>query len=116
QTFEYDGLGRTTKATDNNDPSVGNDDAVVQRSYDSLGRTQQECQGLGGITRCVQTEFNQDGSPIQVTYPNGRTVTIGRDGLERTNLIEDGPGVGTGPNIVPDSDPSNDIASYKYIG
>jgi YD repeat-containing protein len=44
QAFEFDGLSRITKATDNNDPNSTEDDSTVERKYDSLSRLVEEIQ------------------------------------------------------------------------
>ena len=49
QDFQYDGLSRLTRATDNNDPTTAADDSVVTDAYDSLGRIIEEAQTIGGL-------------------------------------------------------------------
>ncbi|MBI4092754.1 MAG: RHS repeat-associated core domain-containing protein, partial [Candidatus Kerfeldbacteria bacterium] len=114
--YEYDGLSRLTFSNDQ-DPSPENDDALVTSSFDSASRLTTQVQNLNtGTARTVTNEFSQDNRPIQLTYPNGRQITRGFDGLDRVTLVEEGAGTGTGNLIVPDANPANDIAGFDYIG
>ena len=49
QDYEYDGLSRLTRATDNNDPVATGDDSLVTRAYDSLSRVVEESQQIGAF-------------------------------------------------------------------
>ncbi|MBI4436635.1 MAG: hypothetical protein HY590_04405 [Candidatus Omnitrophica bacterium] len=114
--WQFDGLSRVT-FSNNSDGSPEDDDAYVTSTYDSLSRLTSQTQNLNADpARTVTYEYNQDGRLIQLTYPDGRKITRGFDGLDRVTLIEEGPGTGTGNLIVPDSDPANDIATFNYMG
>src|SRR5262249_22769866 len=47
ENFQYDGLSRMTRATDNNDPTTSADDSTVTDAYDSLSRIIEEAQTIG---------------------------------------------------------------------
>lgn len=97
--FEYDGLSRRTKATDNNDPTSTDDDSVVELQYDSLSRLLVENQN----GKTVQNEFDGVGNRLACTYPNGRVVETTFDDLDR---IADIRNQGSG----------DFIAEYDYLG
>lgn len=97
QTFEYDGFGRPTKLTDNNNPAVSTDDSLVTFAYDSLSRKLEENQD-GNV---VSSDYDGVGNRTQLTYPNNRVLTQTYDSLERLKTIHETAG---------------NIASYSYIG
>ena len=69
QTFEYDGLSRVTRSTDDNGgaPVLA---SVVTSSYDSLSRKRTESQGIGSApVRTVACEYDQNSNMTQLTYP-----------------------------------------------
>ncbi len=86
QTFEYDGLGRPTRSTDNNDPTTPADDSTVSATYDSAGRQLSEMQN--GQT--VMRDHDGLGNVLSLTYPNGRVVSKGYDALNRLLEVTDG--------------------------
>lgn len=45
--FQYDGLSRLVRATEDNDPADDSDDSVITYAYDSLNRVIQETQKIG---------------------------------------------------------------------
>ncbi|WP_372369012.1 hypothetical protein [Candidatus Uabimicrobium sp. HlEnr_7] len=57
QTFQYDGLSRLIRATDNNDPSDPNDDSEVIKVYDQLSRLVEERQN----GKIVSMNWRQNG-------------------------------------------------------
>ncbi len=95
QTYEYDGLSRSTRATDNNDPSVSTDNSVVTSLYDSLSRKIEEVQD----NRVVTSDFDGLGNRTRLIYPqpNNRTLTYIYDALERLKSI---PGVVTAYSFI----------------
>ena len=99
QTFEYDGLSRVTKATDNNDPLLADDDSVVERRYDSLGRLLEESQN----GKLISYNWTQTADPVDLTYPNGRKLNYTLDKLNRLRTITT-------------SGTTTAVASYDYIG
>ncbi len=96
QTFEYDGLSRPTKATNNNTPASGTDDSIVTKLYDSLSRQLEEQQDF----RVITSDYDGLGNRIQLTYPDPspKVLTYTYDALERLKTI---PGA---------------VTSYSYIG
>ena len=99
QTFEYDGLSRLTKATDNNDPNNTSDDSTVERKYDSLSRLVEEVQN----GKIISTNWREAADIANLTYPNGRKIVYTLDKLNRLSTIAD-------------DGASSNIASYDYIG
>ncbi len=92
ETYEYDGLGRITRATDGNDPADTGDDAVVRRIYDSLGRAVEEKQGYGtgpGAEKLIDVRWTADMLPVELVYPTGRQVQYGYDAQDRLRTIDD---------------------------
>ncbi|NIM11129.1 MAG: hypothetical protein GTO45_04005 [Candidatus Aminicenantes bacterium] len=99
QTFEYDGMSRLTRATDNNNPYNSNDDSVVERKYDSLGRPIEEIQD----NKVLSMNWTGNFDPKDQTYPNDRKIEFTLDKLNRLTSIKD-------------SEASKPIAAYDYIG
>ena len=63
QTYEYDGLDRVTRSSDDNNPLDSGDDAVVQCIYDSLSRIVEEKQTYGtaaGAEKLVDLRWTAD--------------------------------------------------------
>lgn len=86
QTFEYDGLGRLTRSTDNNDPTTPADDSIVTATYDSAGRQMTETQN----GRTVMRGHDGLGNVLSLTFPNGRVVSNEHDALNRLLEVTDG--------------------------
>ncbi|MCG8356303.1 MAG: DUF6531 domain-containing protein [Kiloniellales bacterium] len=99
QRFEYDGLSRRTRATDDNDPSTTTDDSDVQLHYDSLSRPIAEVQN--GVE--VGSRFDGVGNRLGLSYPNGRQLEMTYDELDRLSTLHN-----AGSPL--------DIAAYSYIG
>lgn len=103
-TFQYDGLSRLVRATDNNDPADPSDDSASTFAYDSLGHKLEETQQIGSETpKAISSSWNSSRLRTSLTYPNGRTITNTFDQLDRVTTIAD-LGAGT------------PIATYSYIG
>ena len=85
QTFEYDGLSRLTKATDNNDPNVPEDDSLVEKNYDSLSRMLEEIQN----GKVVSMNWREEGDLAECIYPNDRKITYQYDKIDRTTSISE---------------------------
>ncbi len=71
QSFQYDGLSRTTFAGD----TVGAANADVTMVYDSLNRVLEDSQAFGGNTRNVSNEKFTSHPITQFAFPNGRQIT-----------------------------------------
>lgn len=103
-TYEYDGLSRLTRATDNNDPALADDDSIVARAYDSLGRFTEERQQIGlSAAKALSSAWRAEALRVALTYPNGRVVDFRYDRLDRLSTIRD---LGS----------AAPIADYDYIG
>ena len=83
--YQYDGLARLTRASDNNLPADAGDDSLVERDYDSLGRLLRERQNGTAIA----TRVDGVGNPLALTYPSGRVVELVPDALDRVETIRD---------------------------
>lgn len=107
ETFAYDGLSRVTAARDN--------DSLVTRRYDSLGRMISETSWIepgtapvppGGYT--VGYGYDAAGNTTLITYPSGRAIAREYDALNRVSRIEE---------LLPTTPPSATlVAQYDYIG
>jgi RHS repeat-associated protein len=89
ENFEYDGLSRMTRAED--------DDTILLRAYDSLGRVTSETLN----SRTTTSTYDGVGNHLTCVYPGGRTITTTYDDLDRASTIADGGGL---------------VATYDYIG
>jgi RHS repeat-associated protein len=102
--YQYDGLSRLTRATDNNDPTTTADDSTVTMAYDSLGRTIEETQQIGALSaKAVDSAWRAENLRKSLTYPNGRVEVYTYDHLDRLATVAD-------------QGASQPIAAYKYIG
>jgi YD repeat-containing protein len=91
QTYEYDGLNRLTRATDNNDPVNGADDSTITRAYDSLSRRLEEAQQIGlAPANVVAHQWAGDDNMLVLIYPDSRQVSYTYDGLDRTATVQSG--------------------------
>jgi len=104
QTFQYDGLSRPARATDNNNPGEVTDDSVVTLAYDSLSRIIEETQKIGALSaKVISSGFRAENLKTSSTYTNGRIVDSTFDKLDRLDTIRDRGAV-------------QNIADYDYIG
>ena len=109
QTMEYDGLGRKTRCTDNNDPGNADDDIVCTYVYDTLSRVLEESQSIGALPARVTTQQYDNSlataGNLQSTamiYPDGRLIEQTYDANNRIQSIAD---IEQAP-----------IIAYDYIG
>jgi YD repeat-containing protein len=98
-TCEYDGMGRPTRCTDNNDPSSTLDDSVIECDWDSLGRPLEQLQN----NRPVTLEWFGADRRTAMIYPNGRRLLWTYDPLDRVKTIQD-------------QGAATPIARYDYLG
>lgn len=104
QDFQYDGLSRATRATDNNKPDDASDDSIITYAYDSLSRQIETAQQIGSLpTRAISTSWRATGLRSSLTYPNGRVLERAYDLLDRQNTVGD-------------QGAAQPIADYDYIG
>lgn len=104
QDYQYDGLSRMTRATDNNDPTTAADDSTVTDAYDSLSRVIEEAQTIGGQpTKIISSAWRADALRSKLTYPNARAEVYTYDHLDRLKTVSD-----QGAALP--------IAQYDYIG
>jgi len=102
--YEYDGLSRLTRATDNNEPQAANDDSVITYAYDSLSRVIEETQKIGALpAKPISSGWSANNHRLALTYPNGRVVKFTYDGLDRLNTVGD-------------QGAAQPITNYDYIG
>ena len=83
QTYEYDGLSRMTKCTDDN----GGPGTVqtIERAYDSLSRMLEERQNGQPISNV----FTGDSKRVKCIYPGGRTIEQEFDAIDRITQTTD---------------------------
>ncbi len=106
--YEYDGLGRITRATDNNDPDALEDDSEITLAWDSLSRCVEESSALGGAAAGVlpyatSRAWRAENRCTALTYPDGRVIGYEYDVLDR--CIE-----------VSDSSTGSDQLAVSYFG
>jgi YD repeat-containing protein len=92
QSFEYDGLNRLTRATDNNVPGSATDDVTNTFFYDSMSRLVEETRQVGGGASTVEsTDYSWDAGNRMtgLRYPDGRTIGYGFDAADRLVSIQD---------------------------
>ncbi len=102
--YQYDGLSRLVRASDNNDPTVSADDSTVTMAYDSLGRVIEETQQIGALpAKAIDSSWRAENLRKSLTYPDGRVVAYSYDALDRLKTVGD-----QGAALP--------IAVYDYIG
>jgi len=102
--YDYDGLSRLVRATDNNDPSDPSDNSTITYAYDSLSRVIEETQRIGNLPRkAISSNWQAENLRAGLIYPNDRELDYTFDQLDRLNTIADR-GVST------------PIVDYDYIG
>jgi YD repeat-containing protein len=91
QTFQYDGLDRLTRATDNNSPSVPGDDVTILFTYDSLSRLVEEGQAGGLLAPLRTTDYGWRAEDLMTDriYPDGRRIGYQYDAADRLVLVDD---------------------------
>jgi YD repeat-containing protein len=89
QTYAYDqgmnGLGRLSSVTETDPGSQVT--SQIAYAYDSHGRVTSETRTVGGIAYVTAYSYDSFGRMSGMTYPSGRTVTYGFDGLARVNQV-----------------------------
>lgn len=93
ETYEYDGLSRVTRTTDNNGGTVH----TCERVFDSLSRVLEE-RFNGSPTSAV---FAGDGRRLSCTYPSGFELTATHDEIDRLATL---------------SHPTGLVATHEWIG
>ncbi len=107
QFFQYDGAGRLTLASDNNDFLDPLDDSHCTYTYDSLSRLLEESQDYGGTSFKVSYDWVSDNRQQAVYYPGGNSITRSFDSLDRLQSSD--------WSDAADHLGSHDLA-YEYIG
>jgi len=106
QTFEYDGLARTTRGFDNGDPGDAAQSSVVTQTYESMGRQLEESSQIGStgtIRYTTGTKWRAESERLELTYQNGRAVQGTSDSLGR-------------PKTLKDASAASPIATWRWIG
>lgn len=108
QSWEYDGLSRTTLLYDDDANDAGLGDGAIRLTYDSLGRLRRERVGqvVDDATEDRDVSYaNFDVlAPKSVTYPNGRELAFTYDRLHRATSVTNASG----------DEPV--IASWAFVG
>ena len=98
--YQYDGLDRLTKSTDNVDGIDGNgNDWVNEHTWDALGRKKTYTQN----NRTVTTTWIEEAKKTSIAYPSTVSVQYAYDALER-------------PLTVSQTPMGVDLATYDYAG
>lgn len=95
--YSYDGMSRRISASDNNDPSIDSDDALVTYRYNSFNHK------LSETSNKVTTKASYDGLglPQALTYGNGRTLQYSYDNIYNLKAITEN---------------DSNIVEYDYAG
>lgn len=86
ETYEYDGLSRLTRATDDNGDATRTQDFV--RVYDSLSRVVEERQN----GRALSSSWAGDDKRLSLAYPGGRLVQQTFDAIDRVRSLSESAG------------------------
>jgi RHS repeat-associated protein len=97
--YQYDGLNRRTRLTDNNTSSDPSSASTITFAYDSLSRVVEETQN----SKAVDDAWFAQAQRTSLTYPNARKVNFTYDSLERIQTVKD-------------NGASSNIGQYTYIG
>ena len=89
QAYAYDsgtnGIGRLSSITETN--SANQQTNLIQYAYSPHGRVTSETRTVGGVQYVVAYSYDSAGRLSGMTYPSGRTLAYGYDGLGRVNAI-----------------------------
>jgi len=80
------GIGRLATITET--AAAGGVLQTTTYAYDQRGRIISEARAIGGATYTTAYSYDAAGRMTGVTYPSGRTLAYGLDGLGRVNRIE----------------------------
>ncbi len=109
-TYEYDGLNRVIKMTD----ELGGE---TTSGYDVLGNVVRQTDELKHVTSYA---YNPDGTVAKVTQPDGGTITYSYDNLGRMTSRKDQRGFVTSfsyslfDKVKEEKDPCNNTIKHKY--
>jgi RHS repeat-associated protein len=86
-TYQYDGLSRLTRSTDDN----GSPDTVqtCEVVYDSISRVLEDRQN----GQPISTVWSGDGKRLRCVYPGGRTIDLTYDAIDRAKTVSDQAGL-----------------------
>ncbi|MEO3430533.1 RHS repeat-associated core domain-containing protein [Pelagibius sp. CAU 1746] len=90
--------------------SVSDDSGSTSLSYDDYGNLVTESRTIGGVVYTTNYSFDVAGNLLQMTYPDGRIVSYGRDALGRVTSITTQSSASAAPVVV-----ASDIA-YQPFG
>jgi RHS repeat-associated protein len=60
---------------------------AVDNVYDGLGQLTAQTVSMGGVSRTVSYDYSPDGTRSRITWPDGATVTLGLDGIDRMTSV-----------------------------
>ncbi len=95
ETYEYDGLSRLTRSTDDN--GLADRTQVFERTYDSLSRLLEERQN----GRAISIAWAGDNNRLALIYPGGRKLQQTFDSIDR---------------VASQADATGNVAQYRWIG
>jgi RHS repeat-associated protein len=86
------GIGRLTTVTDRS--------GSTELLYDDYGNLVQESRTIDGVVYTTDYAYDLAGNLLQITHPDGRLVTYGRDALGRVATILTQPDAAAAPVVV----------------
>ncbi len=114
--YEYDGLSRLTRATDNNEPGDASDDSTITFAYDSLSRVIEETQQMGSLSaKAVSSAWRAENLRVHLTYPNERALGHTYDDLDRLQAIQEESPFTPTPTPTPTSTPTPTVTHAVYL-
>tara|TARA_R110002072_G_scaffold128623_9_gene266464 strand:- start:2062 stop:13272 length:11211 start_codon:yes stop_codon:yes gene_type:complete len=111
QSFEFDGLSRTTQSADDNG---GTKVALVTCTFDSLSRKTREVQSLDSASRQIDYTHDENDNVTQIEYPVGLLPASGRREINYSYVDADG--TRTLDRLESVLDDAVPLATYSYEG
>ncbi len=80
--YDYDARGRTLQAAYGSDGGAG-----IYTSYDGFGRVIASTNTMGGTSRTLSYQYDDNGNRTRITHPDGTYFQYAFDGLNRLNRL-----------------------------
>ncbi|HVY23972.1 MAG TPA: RHS repeat-associated core domain-containing protein [Steroidobacteraceae bacterium] len=80
--YDYDARGLIQHAAYGSDSGAG-----IYTTYDGFGRIATSTDTMGGVSRTLSYQYDNNGNRTRMTHPDGNYFQYGFDGLNRLNVI-----------------------------